>query len=108
MAHEMKPTYPKLYPSYIDGIHKAQVQVFNRRSDVEYYEVGVFDKDFNTVPFTTSYRIVKVSYLSFVNIDIYIRSEDVEKATYVCSRSKLKKDQVTRTAVASRICSKFK
>lgn len=107
-AHEMTPTYPKLVPSYIDGVYKTSVEVFNRRSDVEYYEIGVFDKDFKSVPFATSYKILKVDYLSKVNIDVYIRSQDVSNAVYVCSQSKLRKDQSVRTIVASRICSKIK
>lgn len=107
-AHEMTPTYPKLYPSHIDGIYKTTVEVFNRRQDVKYYELGVFDKDFNPVPFTTIYRVVKVAYLSHVNIDVYIREQDVNKSVYVCSQSKLRKDSKVRTAVSSRICSKFK
>lgn len=108
VAHEMTPTYPKLQPSYVDGIYTARVEVFNRRQDVEYYEIGVFDKDFKPVPFTTTYRIVKVAYLSKVNINVYIRSQDVNTSVYICSQSKLRKDTSTRTAVASRICSKFK
>lgn len=108
MAHEMTPTYPKLYPSHLDGVYKATVEVFNRRQDVEYYELGVFDKDFNPVPFVTTYRIVKVTYLSHVSIDVYVREEDVTTSVYICSQSKLRKDTSVRTAVASRICSKFK
>lgn len=107
-AHEMTPTYPKLYPSHMEGIYKTNVEIFNRRQEVEYYEIGVFDSNFNPVPFVTTYRIIKVTYLSFVKVEVYIQEENIGKAMYICSQSKLRKEQNTRTAIASRICSKFK
>jgi hypothetical protein len=107
-AHEMTPTYPKLGPSHLDGVYKTTMYMFNKRADVEYYEIGVFDKDFNPVPFVTSYNVIKVRYLGHVTFDVYIRKSDVNKAVYICSRSKLRKDASVRTAVSSRICSKFK
>lgn len=107
-AHEMTPTYPILLPSHVEGLHKTNLELFNRRSDVEYYEIGVFDKDFKSVPFATAYKIIKVNYLSRVHVDVYIREDDIDKALYVCSQSKLRKDSKTKTAVSSRICSKFK
>lgn len=107
-AHEMTPTYPKLGPSYIDGLYSTTMSLFNKRADVEFYEIGVFDKDFKPVPFVSSYSIVKIRYLGHVTFDIYIRKDDVKRAEYVCSRSKLRKEDTTKTAVSSRICSKFK
>ena len=44
-AHEMTPTYPKWKTSYIDGIHKATMEMFNTRADVKYYEIGIFDEE---------------------------------------------------------------
>jgi hypothetical protein len=107
-AHEMTPTYPELEPAHLDGVVKTTMQMFNKREDVEYYEVGVFDSEFNAVPFVTSYKIIKIQYLGKVTFDVYIRKSDLERATYVCSRSKLRKDSSVRTAIASTICSKFK
>lgn len=107
-AHEMTPTYPKLEPSHLDGVVKATMSMFNKREDVEYYEIGVFDSEFKPVPFVTSYNIIKLDYLGHVTFDVYIRKGDIGKATYVCSRSKLRKDNKVRTAVTSTICSKFK
>ena len=107
-AHEMLPTYPQLGPSYVDDVLKVQMRMFNKRQDVEYYEISVFDKDWRVVPFVTGYRILKVEYLSHVSFDIYIRKQDANKAMYVCSRSKLRKDKSQGTVVSSRICSKFK
>lgn len=108
VAHEMVPTYPTLKPSYIDGVQTTQMKVFNKRKEVEYYEISVLDKDFNTVPFVTSYKIMKIEYLSSVTIDLYIRNVDKDKAMYICSRSKLRKDDSVRTIVSSKICSKIK
>jgi hypothetical protein len=107
-AHEMVPTYPRLEISHLDGVLKTTMKMFNKRADVEYYEVGVFDKDFNPIPFVTAYNVFKLEYLGHVTFDIYIRASDRSRAVYVCSRSKLKKDSSTKTAISSKICSKFK
>ena len=107
-AHEMTPTYPKLTYSHLDGVVKTTMSMFNKRADVQYYEIGVFDKDFNPVPFVTSYSVIKLDYLSKVDFEVYIRKSDASRAVYICSRSKLQKDDSVRTAVSSRICSKIK
>ena len=107
-AHEMTPTYPKLSPSHLDNVYKTTMEMFNKRSDVEYYEIGVFDKDWNPIPFVTSYEVIRIRYLGHVTFDVYIRKSDVSRATYVCSISKLRKDDTTKTRISSRICSKFK
>ena len=107
-AHEMTPTYPQLRPSHLDNVYVTTMEMFNKRADVEYYEIGVFDKDFKPIPFVSKYTIVKIRYLGHVSFEIYIRKEDVSDATYVCSVSKLRKQDTTRTAVSSKICSKFR
>ena len=107
-AHEMVPTYPKWEVSHMDNVVKTTVEMFNKRADIEYYEIGVFDKDFNPIPFVSAYRVIKLKYLGHASIDIYIRKQDQAVATYVCSRSKIRKSDEVRTAVSSRICSKFK
>lgn len=107
-AHEMTPTYPRLVPSHLDGILKTTMQMFNRRADVEYYEVGVFDEDFKPVPFVTAYNIFKLDYQSQASFDVYIREQDKDRAVYICSRSKVRKDSKTKPAISSRICSKIK
>lgn len=80
--------------------------LFNKRAEVEYYEIGVFTSEWEPVPFVSNYKVFKIPYLSTVTFDVYIRDEDKNRATYICSQSKLRKEQVTRTAVSSRICSK--
>lgn len=105
-SHEMVPTYPKLEPSYMDGLYKATLTVFNKRPEVEYYEIGVFTEEWDPLPFVSNYKIYKIPYLSAITFDIYIRREDKYKITYICSISKLRKQDKTVTAVSSRICSK--
>jgi len=107
-AHEMTPTYPKLEPAFVSGVYKATMEMFNKRQDVEWYEIGVFDKDFKPIPFVSSFKLLNLNYLGHVKFDIYIRESDKNRATYVCSKSKLRKEDSTKTAVSSRICSKFK
>ena len=108
MAHEMTPTYPKLSPSHLDNVYKVTMEMFNKRQDVEYYEIGVFDEEWKPIPFVTSYQVIKLRYLGHVTFDVYIRKVDVSRAEYICSKSKLRKDDGSRTSVSSRICSKFK
>ena len=107
-AHEMTPTYPKLKSSFMDGVTVTTMRMFNKRKDVEYYEIGVFDEDFNPVPFVTAYRVIKIQYLGHVMFDVYIADRDKYRARYICSRSKLRKDTRIATNVTSRICSKIK
>jgi hypothetical protein len=107
-AHEMTPTYPKLRPSHIDEVYVTEMEMFNKREDIEFYEIGVFDSDWNKVPFVTSYQVIRLKYLGHVSFDVYIRKKDVSRATYVCSKSKLRKGSSDRAAISSKICSKFK
>lgn len=107
-AHEMTPTYPALQPSHMANVYKASMEMFNKRQDVEYYEIGVFDQEWNAIPFVSSYTIFRIKYLGRVSFDVYIRKSDVSRATYICSISKLRTAENTRQAISSRICSKFK
>ena len=107
-AHEMTPTYPELKASYISGVVTTKMRLFNRRSDVEYYEISVYDADWELIPFATENRILKIDYLQTTYFDIYIRSLDIGKVKYICTLSKLKKDSSVTTVISSRICSKIK
>jgi len=107
-SHEMTPTYPKWKRAHLSGILKAKMELFNKRNDVEYYEIGVFNKDFEPVPFVSAYSVIKLKYLGKVVFDVFINSTDKSRVVYICSKSKLRKEDLRRTAVASRICSKFK
>ena len=108
LAHEMTPTYPELRPSYVDGLYSTKMKLFNRRDDVLYYDIGVFDKDWNPIYFVADYKVIRLKYLSSASIDVYIARENKDRVEYICSRSKIRKDNNTRPAVTSRICSRFK
>ena len=107
-AHQFTPTYPELSLSYIKGVYKADMLLFNNRQDISYYAIGVYDKDWKPVKFATENRIVKMQHLERKNITVYIREEDKEKALYICSKSKTLVDYAQTSIVTSRICSKIK
>jgi hypothetical protein len=92
----------------VSGVYKTTMEMFNKRQDVEWYEIGVFDSEWNSIPFVSSYKIIQLPYLGHVTFDIYVRASDKERATYICSKSKLRKVDTTKTSVSSKICSKFK
>lgn len=108
VAHEMTPTYPELGVSHVDGVLKAELQMFNKREDVEYYELGVFDADWEPIPFVSNYKILRLNYLGHVRFDVYVRKVDADRAAYVCSKSMLRREKTTEAVVSSKICSKFK
>jgi len=105
-AHQMSPTYPKWSDSYIDDISVSRVRVFNKRKDVEYYEIGVFDKDMKPIPFVTQYDIRGIKYHNYAEFTIYLNDKYKDDAVYVCSKSMLK--EIESTGLVSKICSKFK
>ena len=107
-AHEMTPTYPKMIPSYVTGVSVTNMLLFNRRDDVEYYEVGVFTEDWQSIPFATQERIIHLNLSQRKNFKIYINDRDLNRATYICTISKLKKDDVRTSGISSKICSKIK
>lgn len=107
-AHEMVPTYPVLKQSYLEGLYVTTMTMFNKRPEVEYYEIGVYDDNWEPLRFVSNYKIWKIPYLSTVSFDVYISADDKYKVRYICSKSKLLKSDMTRTAVSSRICSKVK
>lgn len=107
VAHELTPTYPKLTPSYMDGLLIARMSMFNAREDVEYYEVGVFDLAWNPIPFATTSKLLQVPYASTKKFDIYIRKQDEKRAVYVCTVSKLRSDEPSYAIISSKVCSRL-
>jgi len=107
-AHEMTPTYPVLDSSYIEGVVVAKMKLFNRRQDVEYYEINVFTEDWKSVSFATTNRLLKVDYNKNKLFNVYIRFADVKRAKYICTTSKVFKGGNQETLVSSMICSKIK
>lgn len=107
-AHEMVPAYPTMKPSYITGVSVTNMKIFNRRDDVRYYEIGVFTSEWEPIPFASEEKIIKLEYLGKKTFEVYIRNSDLDDATYICTLSKLEKDNVRTTGVSSKICSKIK
>jgi len=109
-AHELTPTYLKPLPAYIDGVKKVTLTMFNRRDDIVYYEINVYDAEFNPIAFATSNRILKVPYLTRSTFDVYYKNpKDVGlRPVYFCTTSKILKDEsIASTKIVSRVCSKL-
>jgi len=107
-AHEFTPTYPKLKNSYVEGVLYTTMTLFNMRKDVEYYEFGVFNAEWEKVPFAMQQKVMRFKHLEKKKVDIYIRERDKEEVVYICSKSKLVVTGTAKTSVSSRICSKVK
>jgi hypothetical protein len=107
-AHEQTPTYPELKYSYVEGLSFTTINVFNRREDVKYFAIQVFDEEWKKIDFGGVSRVVFIDYLDKKDIDIYIKDQDRGRIKYVCTKSKLLKEDVKFQAVSSRICSKIK
>ena len=107
-AHDMTPTYPKWKMSFIPSAKMTTMKVFNKRSDVQWYQIGVFDEEWNAIPFVTRYKIIKINYLSSVKFDVYVNEANVKQAAYICSTSKLRGNDDFKPIVESKICSRFK
>ena len=108
VAPEMTPTYPKWQMSEIEGIKKTTMELFNKRADVQWYQIGIFDKEWESIPFVTRYKILNIDYLSHVKFDVYINESNSKKAEYICSTSKLRGNNSSKPIVESKICSRFK
>ncbi len=107
-AHQFTPTYPKLEPSYITGVYKAEMILFNTRKEINYYSLNVFDKDWAPVSFASENKLIHMDYQERKYVNIYISKKDVQNATYICSKSKILQSVRNPSIVASRICSKLK
>ena len=106
-AHEMTPTYPQFRMSYIPDIAVTEMRLFNKRKDVEWYEIEVFDGEWNRIPFVSSHKVMQLNYLEQVDIEIYMRNKDLDRVLYICSTSKLRRDN-TSNKISTKICSKVK
>lgn len=105
-AHEMTPTYPEWKYSIYDGLLVTKMEMFNKRDDVEYYEIAILDDQWNLVPFVSSFKIIRLDYLARVKFDVYINKKDRHRAEYICSKSKIRTK--TKPTISSMICSRFK
>ena len=106
-AHEQTPAYPKIAPSHVNGVVKVQLQLLNRRKEINYYEIGLFDKHFHELNFTTQNKIIKIGYGEKTDFDVYLRKSDLYRAVYICTASKILKSNKSRAVVSSIVCSKL-
>ena len=104
----MTPTYPKWKMSFIPTAKMTTMQIFNKREDVQWYQIGVFNEDWEPIPFVTRYKIVNVKHLERVRFDVYISNKNIQESKYICSTSKLRGNDNFKPIVESRICSRFK
>lgn len=105
-AHELTPTYPKFKPSYVGGLASTEMTMFNARKDVEFYQLGVFDAEWNPVPFAASEKLLHVPHATRSTFDVFIRDEDLRRAVYICTLSKLRSDIPSNAIISSKICSR--
>jgi len=109
LAHDFTPTYPKLETTHIAGALKASMKLFNKRDDIRYYRVGVFDNEWNKIPFIVQGgKVINVEYLDTKRFDVYIQEKNRDRVTYICTKSLTLQDGSTKSIMASRICSKVK
>ncbi len=92
----------------MSGVLQTKMQLFNKRNDVEYYELSVYDKDWKSLPFASESKIIQINYLQTKSVNVYIKQEDLGKVTYICTESKHKREGDKSTVISSQICSKVK
>lgn len=107
-AHELTPTYPTFESSYLNGISQTTMKLWNRRKDASYYEIDVYDEEWNPIPFATTEKIMMVSYTQTKTFVIFIKTEHVGHVEFICTTSRLLKKDVQSTGITSRICSRVK
>lgn len=108
MAHQFTPTYPKFDPSYVEGIVQTKMELFNSRKDVSFYELGVYTEQWDPIPFASENKLIQMKYLETRKINVYLKTQNLREATYICTTSLLKKEDMKHTGIASKICSKIK
>jgi len=106
-AHEMTPAYPEVKTSHVKDVVKVEMSLFNSREEIRYYQIDLFDLNWMNIPFSTTYRIMQVEYKEHKSFDVYIRKRDMPEAVYLCTTSKVRKTNISRTLVSSRICSRL-
>lgn len=106
-AHEMTPAYPIIKSSHVSGVVKVDLSLFNSREEINYYEIGLYDLNWDGIPFSAVYRIIKVGYKERKNFSVYIRESDLDEAVYVCTTSKIRRQRENKTLVSSKICSRL-
>jgi hypothetical protein len=83
------------------------MSLFNSREEIQYYQVDLFDLNWTNIPFSTTYRIIKIAYKEKKAFNVYIRKSDMDEAVYLCTTSKVRKSNKSKTLISSRICSRL-
>ena len=78
-AHQFLPTYPRFEYSFIEGVMYTKMELFNRRQEIQYYELSVYDDDWNPVTFASENKLIRINYLETKKINVYIKKEDLKK-----------------------------
>lgn len=107
-AHEWTPTYPEFSSSYMDGVLMTTMTLFNKREDISYYEISIFDNEWNPIEFAASERLINIEFTERKSIDLYIRAKDLDRVEYICSLSKILSSDVESSGLATKICSRVK
>ena len=87
-AHDMTPAYPEFRPSYIVGVSKTKMHLFNKRNDANFFEISVYDEIWKSIPFASTNKIIEVRHTKKKSFDVYIKDEDLDRVTYICTKSK--------------------
>ncbi len=107
-AHQFTPTYPVLRYSGVEGVSVLNMSIFNNREEISWYSINVYDRDWNNIVFASTDKLINLSYLERKNIEVYVRTQDSDKVTYICSKSKILASVNKPSIITSRICSKIK
>lgn len=109
MSHEMTPSYPEVKSSFISGVSKFDLTLFNRRKDISFYQIEVFSDNWDSIPYATVNPVISINYLQKINFSIFIRESDVKNNNlYICTTSKILKQTRESSLISSRICSKVR
>jgi len=107
-AHQFTPTYPELLTTYVEGVKVINMNIFNSRKEISWYSINVYDKDWNSIAFASSSKLINLKHLERKSIEIFIQDKDKDIITYVCSKSKILASVKDPAIIMSRICSKIK
>jgi len=79
-AHEWTPTYPELTPSHVEGVVYTDMLLLNRRQDIRYYEISVWDEEWNRVPFASEITGLCVGWRVIITVDVSEQSPEPQSA----------------------------
>ena len=79
-AHQFTPTYPEIETSYIPGVSVVNMSIFNSRQEIDWYSIGVYDSNWNSIAFNYPTLGEKIYLCTFVKVTpvrslIYVQSQ---------------------------------